>query len=181
MKDKCVDLLIKAHKKLNYIEGFRRIVLVIIGLSVLCALFCYVCTGFIFDTSRFARNVKIQMQDTKVEHSFYDFCKIYMNFANKSYYFPDVNCFPYKQYCLLEKATRFEKGKQTMTTAQPLFEKNEFFVDEKIEVKMPSRLQYFTWQVLDFLLIFGVALLVWGLYLGIERILVWIFAGFKKH
>ena len=41
MKDKCVDLLIKAHKKLNYIEGFRRIVLVVIGIGVLCALCLY--------------------------------------------------------------------------------------------------------------------------------------------
>ena len=59
--------------------------------------------------------------------------------------------------------------------------KNPRKKEATLTVEMPSRLQYFTWQVLDFLLIFGVALLVWGLYLGIEKILVWIFAGFKKH
>ena len=180
MKNTCVDLLIKAHKKLNYIEGFRRIVLVIIGFGILCALFSYVCTGFIFDTSKFERNAKVQMQDTKIEYSLYDFCKIYMNFSSERYYIPDINCFPYKQYCMLEKVTQINKGKQIITTAQPLVKKNEFFIDEKIEVKMPTILQYFTWQVLDLLLIFGLAFLAWALYLAIEMILVWIFAGFKS-
>ena len=36
------------------------------------------------------------------------------------------------------------------------------------------------WGVLDFLLIFGLAFLAWALYLVIEMILVWIFAGFKS-
>lgn len=171
MKDKCVDLLIKAHKKLNYIEGFRRIVLVIIGLSVLCALFCYVCTGFIFDTEKFSNNTNVKSIKTQKRITIKEFNNGYINYNTSGY----VKCFPYKQQCNIDNF-------QTVKANEEVALEN-IDTKEKLELsfEMPSRLQYFTWQALDFLLIFGVALLVWGLYLGIERILVWIFAGFKKH
>ena len=170
MKDKCVDLLIKAHKKLNYIEGFRRIVLVIIGFGVLCALFCYVCGGFILDTSRFENNVKIKSLRTTYEENIRSFAKDFTNFKNENYYYPAINCKPYKQECQIDKEEFliFKNGENK-------------FLETKIKVEMPSRLQYFTWQVLDFLLIFGLAFLAWALYLAIEMILVWIFAGFKSN
>lgn len=171
MKDKCVDLLIKAHKKLNYIEGFRRIVLVIIGLSVLCALFCYVCTGFIFDTNKFKQNVRISSDKSQKEITIDQFNSSYINPDN---YYSKISCYPYKQTCKIS-------GFDMVLESEMELEFEYKNLKTLLKIHMPSRLQYFTWQVLDFLLIFGVALLVWGLYLGIEKILVWIFAGFKKH
>ena len=171
MKDKCVDLLIKAHKKLNYIEGFRRIVLVIIGFGVLCALFCYVCGGFIFDTDKFSNNANVKSIKTQKKITIKEFNNKYINHDTLGY----VKCSPYKQQCNIDNF-QIVKANEEITL-------ENVDTKEKLELRfeMPSRLQYFTWQVLDFLLIFGVALLVWGLYLSVERILVWIFAGFKKH
>ena len=173
MKDKCVDLLIKAHKKLNYIEGFRRIVLVVIGIGVLCALCLYLLNGCIFDSSIFENNVYMKSSKTNNEITIREFKNKYVDSEN---YYSGIKCFPYKQEC---KIDNFDIS----IRAKDVLELENSITKEKIDIaiKMPTRFQYFVWQVLDFLLIFGIALLVWCLYLSIERILVWIFTGFKSN
>ena len=173
MKDKCVDLLIKAHKKLNYIEGFRRIVLVVIGIGVLCALCVYLLNGCIFDSSNFENNVYMKSSKTNNEITIREFKDEYVDSEN---YYSGIKCFPYKQEC---KIDNFDIS----IRAKDVLELENSITKEKIDIaiKMPTRFQYFVWQVLDFLLIFGIALLVWCIYLSIERILVWIFAGFKSN
>ena len=172
MKNTCVDLLIKAHKKLNYIEDFRRIVLVIIGIGVLCALFVYLLNGCIFDSSNFENNVYMKSSKTNNEITIREFKNKYVDSEN---YYSGIKCFPYKQEC---KIGNFDIS----IRAKDVLELQNSTTKEKIniEIKMPSRIQYFTWQVLDLLLIFGLAFLAWALYLAIEMILVWIFAGFKS-
>ena len=97
-------------------------------------------------------------------------------YVDSENYYSGIKCFPYKQEC---KIHNFDIS----IRAKDVLELENSITKEKIDIaiKMPTRFQYFVWQVLDFLLIFGIALLVWCLYLSIERILVWIFAGFKSN
>ena len=177
--------------KINFKKGARRIVIVLICICVVCALFCYITSGFIWNTSRFIENTNVFKPD-KPENtlSFVDFANQYIKKENDiSFNFWDFKCYPYKQYCKFDnnnfynnKIYEFTIYNLSVYTNDSLLTYRETgkYAIGKIKIKMPTRKQYFSWQLLDFILIFFIAYLIYTLYLFTEFIICWIIRGFKN-
>lgn len=163
--------------KINFKTGLRRIVLTLIGFGVLCALIGYCTNGLIFDDWKFISNVKFVDKSNKEEIEFYDF--LHMDYIVNSYnpiYISDYKCYPYKQICRAKNDVIGEFENNNKIEIENSGEPKRTYT-----VKMPSKFQYFMWQVQDFLLIFLIASLIYGIYLLFEKIVIWIFKGFKSE
>nr|DAH96298.1 MAG TPA: hypothetical protein [Caudoviricetes sp.] len=163
--------------KVNIKRGFRRIVIVFICVIALFTLTFYILNGFIFDSNKFAEKIKfyetknnfIEMQD------FLDFINE-SNDTEHSIYIYSIECKPYKQICSCGKDYSKLENNKTITVHERATNK----LIKEYKIKMPSKLQYFTWQILDFLLIPFWGFIAYLIYLIIEFTLSWIIKGFKS-
>lgn len=180
--------------KIDFKTGLRRIILTLIGFGVLCALIGYCLGGFIFDVNKFSDNVKLDnrdgdqgiiltMQEFLDQYNFSknnssEYNNDFENYNNKMDIY-DFKFYPYQQKIICERNVKQKVWKQNQKLKITLIDDKDF-VAEYI-VKMPSRLQYFMWQAQDFLLIFLIAGLTYGIYLLFEKVAIWIFQGFKRE
>lgn len=158
----------------NIKRGFRRIVIVFICLIALFPLMWYILNGFIFENSKFAE--KIQFYETKDKfiemQEFLDFVNE-DNVHTISIY--DITCKPYKQICSCGKGySNLENGKVIT-----VYEKATHRSIKKYKIKMPNKLQYFAWQISDFISIPFWGFVTYLIYLLIELAICWIIKGFR--
>lgn len=163
--------------KVNIKRGLRRIVIVFICVVALFPLGAYILNGFIFDNNKFAEGIKLyETKDKFIE------MQVFLDFVNEgndtehtiSIY--EITCKPYKQICDCGKDYSKLENNKTITVHERATNKPV----KEYKIKMPSKLQYFTWQILDFLLIPFWGFIAYLIYLIIEFTLSWIIKGFKN-
>lgn len=161
---------------INFKIGLRRIVITLICVITLFPLGIYILNGFIFDTDKFVE--EIQFYETKDK-----FIKMqdFLDFVNEDNIYPisiyDIKCKPYKQICDCGKNYSKLENDKTITVREKATNK----LIKEYKIKMPSKLQYFTWQILDFLLIPFWGFITYLIYLLIELVISWIIKGFKNE
>lgn len=163
--------------KINFKQGARRLVLAFIGFCIICALFFYFIGGCIFDNYKFVYNTKMNVIENDIEQEGYNLEQhieqvLYGDQPSK-YIFPsDIECYPYKGYCTY-KDWLFKRNKiiKMFNYAEHKSYNYKFIA--------PSAFQYFFWQVWDFIKIFLIAGLLYGIYLLLELTVCWIIKGFK--
>ena len=156
--------------KIYFKQGARRLVLAFIGFCVISALFFYFIGGCIFDTYRYIDKSEIVKYENNIKTGsikLEKFIEVYLEKGYISSY--DINCHPYKQYCKY-KEQQYSRNKEI-----------EFLKKEKIHLvfESPAPIKYFLWQVWDFIKIFLIAGLLYGIYLLLELTICWIIKGFK--
>lgn len=169
--------------KVNIKRGFRRIVIVFICVVALFPLGAYILNGFIFDNNKFAEEIKLYETKDKfiVMQDFLDFVNednLPEGFeldTNNSISIYEIECKPYKQVCRYGKDYSKLENNKTITVHERATNK----LIKEYKIKMPSKLQYFTWQILDFLLIPFWSFIAYLIYLIIEFTFCWIIKGFK--
>ena len=164
---------------MNIKEGLRRIFLSLVILALGIRFVFFVLDGFIIDGAKFENKVIVKSLNTNKQVQLYDFAKEYTNYYYEKHYIPDTKCYPYKQICTINNVTKLKQGLNDFEF-ETIDDGSFKYHTEKIKLEMPSRFQYFIWQVFDFLCICFWAILAWGIYLLAEKTLIWIFAGFKK-
>lgn len=158
----------KSRKGINFKQGIRRIAIVVIDFMVLCCLCGYIASGCIWDDWKFKENTKICTQDKCI--TLREFLKTYDNEITLS----DIECKHYSQLCTCDTA---------IYNKILINEQNIVLSGKKTKAKiiMPSRGQYFIWQLFDFLLIPFWAFIVYVAYLLIEFAFIWIIRGFQQQ
>ena len=165
--------------KINFKKGLRRIVITVICLIFAISIVSYCANGCIIDKYKFSDNVYIKSLQTEKQVKLIEFAKAYIDSPSvMGWWYEDIICNPYKQKCALnEKNYIFENNKKyNLSEINNNFKKDTFFT-----VLMPSRIQYFFWQFFDFLLIIGISILFYSIYLLIEYVVCWIIKGFKNE
>lgn len=174
--------------KINFKQGARRLVLAFIGFCVICALFFYFIGGCIFDNDFIG---KVTVTDTKynITENLQDFANEFLRETNGNYIWStDFKCYPYKQYCIFNDykfiahksiEVNVENTKHYSNDSLIKYTNSGIQPKLKVLVTMPSSFQYFLWQVWDFIKIFLIAGLLYGIYLLLELTICWIIKGFK--
>lgn len=156
--------------RINLKQGLRRIVLAFIGFCVICALGFYFTNGCIFNEYKYADNVKITNPDNNKTISLEEYLENYYHNNTKYVSLWDIKCYPYKQYCIYDDWI-YKKNKELTLKIKDK--------DICLKITAPSCLQYFFWQLWDFIKIFLIASLLYGIYLILELVFCWIIKGFK--
>ncbi len=185
----------QAIKKWGIKNGFRRLILVIISIISLCVFCLYITNGFIFDTSKLVNSTIIKSEQSLKELPILDFAASYLDKKdkngftynsfnkennsidwNKYWSTSDIICKSYQQTCKFE-------GYEPILINNKSFKlnilDNRFKDDNTAVLIMPTRIKYFSWQLFDFIKIIFFSIVVYLLYLLVEFILCWVFAGFN--
>lgn len=150
---------------MNIRLGMRRIAISLIGIITVFALLIYITASlpsiknnFSYDTIVYNKNAA----DKNITLG--DFLVTYYNYED-----PYIECYPYKQYCVIEKYHKTIKQGEVLTINK-----------QEVIVKMPSRFEYIKTQILPlFWIIFG-AFFAYGLYMCLEILVTWIIKGLKS-
>lgn len=159
----------KPRKGINFKQGIRRIVIVIIGFIFLCCMCGYIASGCIWDNWKFKENIEVCNQGTLKCLTLKEFLKIY----DEEITFYNIECRPYYQLCTCYTAAY----NKTLKNNQNIVIKGK---KTAARIVMPSRLRYFLWQLFDFLLIPFWTIIVYVSYLLIEFVFIWMLQGFKQ-
>ena len=174
---------------INLKQGLRRIVLSFIGLGVILSLCFYICGGFIFDNN-FIGKVNITDTQYNITENLQDFANEFLKNENdSSFWYTDFKCYPYRQYCKL-KDNKFPANREIEVSIVNLkhysnesllkYSTTGYQPKLKVNVSMPSPFYYLMLQIWDFLKIFLVAGILYGIYLLFEFLVCWIIKGFKE-
>lgn len=180
--------------KINIKSGLRRLVIVLITLFSFLIFAIYISNGCIWDISKLENNCFVSNnKDYKIKLPINDFKDSYIDIEEDDFFRTYTHCYPYKQYCILETKAKVYKINNPRLyeyidwTKTKLLNKKTYVFDwgkllknKTIYFEMPSRFQYFTWQLLDFLLIPLFSIIAYLIYLIIEKTFIWILKGFKN-
>ena len=162
---------------MNFKLGFRRITIVIIICLSLFALCIYFKNGCIFDNSKFTNNIKISVvgDSAKYRPGLFEYLSWYGIYLNPW----DLDCYPYKQYCFNKIAELPENSLLYQDSIHNLSNNGNNVI--KFKILLPTKCEYFLWQVKDFLLIIIAAMLLYAAYLLLEFVMLWVVNGFKEN
>ncbi|CDC21692.1 unknown [Clostridium sp. CAG:306] len=143
--------------KINLRQGFKRIIIVAITCVILCFLGFYVKNGLILDKAKFINNTQIVLIDKKNSNNFYII--EYLRLLDIYVVPNDFECHPYKQECRYKYAQHIENRILKSGNIHSLH--GEKIINFKVQ--MPSKLQYFLWQLTDFI---KITIFVFCIFLG---------------